>query len=216
MNVLILSQTSEKEKYWTSIFEQSGFNILDKTEKNIDLIDWIIWIPEKDKIDNHILEKYQKNKTKLMMIWAIYEDEPICPIQNIEVYMPARVLEALLTNKKSWANHDDTTMSIIVDGAFFKVKNRLEKICFDDILWIQAKDVYSVIRTRDARFLVSHTLREIDERFPHTQFQRVHKSYMVNLKNIEAIEDKNLLLDEEYIPIGQAYREVLMKRLLIF
>lgn len=101
------------------------------------------------------------------------------------------------------------------DGIFFKVKNRFEKIKFEDIIWVQAKDIYSVIKTKDARFLVSHTLRDIDEKLSqYHSFLRVHRSYIVNLKKISAIEDGNLLVESEYIPVGQSYKEVLMQNLL--
>lgn len=101
------------------------------------------------------------------------------------------------------------------DGIFLKVKNRLEKIKFNQIRWIMAKDVYSIIKTEDARFLVSHTLKEMEEKLiPYTNFKRIHRSYLVNLDFVEAIEEGELIIDSEAIPIGPAYKQELMTRLL--
>lgn len=101
------------------------------------------------------------------------------------------------------------------DGVFVKVKNRLEKIIFNQIRWIMAKDVYSIIKTEDARFLVSHTLKDMEEKLlPYPQFSRIHRSYIVNINFIQAIEEGELIVDEEPLPIGPAYKEELMAKLL--
>ncbi|MBK8450209.1 MAG: LytTR family transcriptional regulator [Saprospiraceae bacterium] len=101
------------------------------------------------------------------------------------------------------------------DGIFLKVKNRLEKIKFSQVRWIMAKDVYSIIKTEDARYLIGHTLKEMEEKLtPYTSFKRIHRSYIVNIDFIEAIEEGELIIDSEAIPIGPAYKEDLMTRLL--
>ncbi len=102
---------------------------------------------------------------------------------------------------------------VIEDGIFFKVKNRYEKIRFADMLWVQAKDIYAIIRTTEARYLVSHSLGDVHQQLPDALFERVHRSYVVNLTKIDAIEDRNLLVREEYIPVGDAYKEALFQRL---
>ncbi len=99
------------------------------------------------------------------------------------------------------------------EGVFFKVKNRLEKINPNEIKWIQANDIYSIIRTNNARYLVSHTLKSLEEKLSDTDFLRVHRSYIVQLKQIRAIEDGQVLIGEDYIPIGQTHKETLFNRL---
>lgn len=100
-------------------------------------------------------------------------------------------------------------------GIFLKVKNRLEKIHFKEIRWIMAKDVYSIIRTSDARYLVSHSLKEMEEKLaPFSNFKRIHRSYLVNLDFIEAIEEGEVIIESESIPIGPAYKEDLLSGLL--
>lgn len=106
-----------------------------------------------------------------------------------------------------------SSVPTLTDGIFFKVKNRYEKIRFADILWVQAKDIYAIIRTSEARYLVSHSLGDVHQQLPNDLFERVHRSYVVNMAKIDAIEDRNLLVQDEYVPIGDAYKESLWKRL---
>lgn len=105
--------------------------------------------------------------------------------------------------------------SPIHDGLFLKVKNRFEKIKFNQIRWIMAKDVYCIIRTLDARYLVSHSLKELEEKLiSYANFKRIHRSYIVNIDCIEAIQEGELIIDSEPIPIGPSYKEDLFTRLL--
>lgn len=101
----------------------------------------------------------------------------------------------------------------VKEGVFFKVKNRLEKIIPEEIRWVQASDVYSIIRTQDARYLVSHTLKSLEEKLSSTDFLRVHRSYLVKVNQIKAIEDGQVLIGEDYIPVGQTHKDALFNRL---
>lgn len=99
------------------------------------------------------------------------------------------------------------------DSVFFKVKKRLEKIRFEEVLWVEASDIYAVIRTEKSRFIVSHPLKALEGKFPSERFMRVHRSYLVPLDKIEAIEDNNLLIGGEYVPVGKTYKDALLQRL---
>jgi DNA-binding LytR/AlgR family response regulator len=99
------------------------------------------------------------------------------------------------------------------DGIFIKNKKRLEKVMLADILWVEAYDIYAMIKTPAGQHLLSHSLKAVEEKFPSTHFIRVHRSYLVNKEKIHAIEENELIIDTTRIPIGKTYREELMKRL---
>jgi Response regulator of the LytR/AlgR family len=101
------------------------------------------------------------------------------------------------------------------DGIFVKNKKRLEKILLKDILWIEAYDIYAMIKTANGQFLLSHSLKVVEEKFPSSHFLRVHRSYLVNKEKIEAIEENELVIGAKHIPIGKTYRDALMKKLSI-
>jgi DNA-binding LytR/AlgR family response regulator len=99
------------------------------------------------------------------------------------------------------------------DGIFIKIKKRLEKVMLAEILWVEAYDIYAMIKTPAGQFLLNHSLKAVEEKFPPTHFIRVHRSYLVNKEKIHAIEENDLIIDTTRIPIGKTYREELMKRL---
>lgn len=101
------------------------------------------------------------------------------------------------------------------EGIFVKNRKRLEKILLRDILWVEAYDIYAQIKTSSAHYLLGHSLKAVEERFPPAHFMRVHRSYIVNLEKIQAIEEQELIIDGLRIPVGKTYRDALMKKLSI-
>jgi len=97
------------------------------------------------------------------------------------------------------------------DHFFIKVKQGLKKIILNEILYFEAYDNYAYVHTHDKRHLVSIPLITIENKLPSKFFIRVHRSYIVNLEKITAIEDDNILINDQSIPIGKTYRSEIMK-----
>ncbi len=90
---------------------------------------------------------------------------------------------------------------------FVKVGTRSIKINFDDVLYIEALSTYSVLVTTTQKHIVYMTLKALSERLPFAHFVRVHRSYIVNLRRIEAVEDHVLKLGNYEVPVGKSYQE---------
>lgn len=101
----------------------------------------------------------------------------------------------------------------IDDGIFVKTKNRLEKMLLRDVLWVEASDIYTLVCTAHGKYLLTTSLKSVEEKFPANRFLRVHRSYIVNLDRIEAIEEDDLIIAGQPIPVGKTYKEKLMNRL---
>jgi DNA-binding LytR/AlgR family response regulator len=84
------------------------------------------------------------------------------------------------------------------------------------VWWIEADDIYSKIKTSNANYLLSYSLKYVEQSFPDDLFIRIHRSYMANIKMIDAIEEKFVIIQNHQIPIGKTYKEALLKRLSIF
>ena len=70
-----------------------------------------------------------------------------------------------------------------------------------------------MIKTAADQYLLSHSLKVIEEKFPSSHFIRVHRSFIVNKDKIDAIEESDLIIAATAIPVGKTYREALMKKL---
>ena len=97
---------------------------------------------------------------------------------------------------------------------FLKINNRLTRVNFDDVLYIEAMSVYSVLVTAKHKHIVYSTLKVFEERLPFSHFARVHRSYIVNSRQVEAVEDNQLVLPGGHrIPVAKAYQESFFRRL---
>ena len=72
-----------------------------------------------------------------------------------------------------------------------------------------------VINTLNMRYTIHSTMKDIESKLPEAEFLRVHRSFIVRIDKIVAIEQPNLILenDKKIIPIGGSYRDELAKRL---
>ena len=81
----------------------------------------------------------------------------------------------------------------------------MERIDFQDILYIEGKGAYLRIVTNQAKIMTLQSFAQIEKQLPQNQFQRVHKSYIIALDKIKSIERNVVIVDNERIPIGKTY-----------
>lgn len=98
---------------------------------------------------------------------------------------------------------------------FVKSNSRLVKLKTEDIYFIEALKDYVVINTLNSRYTIHSTMKDIERKLPGDEFIRVHRSFIVRLDKIAAIEQPNLILenDKKIIPIGGSYRDELSNRI---
>jgi len=96
---------------------------------------------------------------------------------------------------------------------FVKVGTRTIKIDFNEVLYIEALSTYSVLVTPSHKHIVYLTLKSLAERLPFDNFLRVHRSYIVNMQRIEAVEDYMLKLGSYEVPVGKSYQEEFLRNL---
>ena len=87
-------------------------------------------------------------------------------------------------------------------------KGKMTKISFDDILYVEGMKNYVSIHTADEHVVTLLTIKELEERLPARQFMRVHKSYLVALHKIQALDGNQILFKglKAYVPLGDTYR----------
>ncbi|MBO4753976.1 MAG: response regulator transcription factor [Bacteroidales bacterium] len=94
-----------------------------------------------------------------------------------------------------------------------KADYKLYKINYDDLLYIEGQHEYVSFYTKGKRITALYSLKSLEEQLPRDKFIRVHKSYIVSIDNISEIEQLNVTVAGQKIPIGGSYRESLLERL---
>ncbi|UOG74374.1 LytTR family DNA-binding domain-containing protein [Hymenobacter tibetensis] len=93
------------------------------------------------------------------------------------------------------------------DAMFVKNEHRLQRVAFDDILYIEGMKEYLMIYTTTGKVLTLQSFRRIEEVLPPERFARIHKSYVVALSRIEHVERGKVQVAGRLLPIGDTYRE---------
>jgi two-component system, LytTR family, response regulator len=90
---------------------------------------------------------------------------------------------------------------------FVKTENRLEKIMIEDIIFIEGMRDYRRIHTTKTKVMTLQNFSEFESLLPPTLVCRVHKSYMVALNKIIAIERGRIKIADQLIPISDTYKD---------
>jgi DNA-binding LytR/AlgR family response regulator len=98
---------------------------------------------------------------------------------------------------------------------FVKSNSRLVKLKLKDIYFVEALKDYVVINTLEKRYTIHSTMKDIEAKLPSERFMRIHRSYIINVDKIAAIEQPNVILenDKKVIPIGGSYKDALNERI---
>ena len=168
--------------------EMTGMEFINALEKDIE----IILITSEEK---YAVEAFEKHVT----------DYLVKPIEY------ARFIQAV---QKAQQNVENKRASTVNRREFFvRSDAKIVRIPYEKILFVEALADYVIIQTEAKKHIVHFTMKGIVNRLPDDEFVRTHRSYIVNLNKIEALEDNAILIGEKYIPIGASYKDALMDRL---
>lgn len=109
-----------------------------------------------------------------------------------------------LANTNPMAAANPTTYSN--DSIFVKKKGLLEKVKYEDLEWIEADGNHITIHVADGRdYTIRKSLKELSDKLPKDRFLRVHKSFIVLVDAVTAIDTSFVYLGNRKIPIGRSY-----------
>ena len=96
---------------------------------------------------------------------------------------------------------------------FVKKDNEIISIMSDDILFAEAYDNYTNLYTSEKKFLISHTLKSVEEKLQPHGFFRVHRSNLINFHAIDSISENYVFIKGHKVQISKSYKKDLMDRL---
>jgi two-component system, LytTR family, response regulator len=97
---------------------------------------------------------------------------------------------------------------------FVKSEGKLEKVVFDDVLFVQGMENYVIIQTVNKKIITHSTLKAFGERLPRRKFLQTHKSYFVAYDKVSSIDGNMLDVGPHKVPISRQLREQVMQLLI--
>lgn len=99
---------------------------------------------------------------------------------------------------------------------FIYIKNgpKFNKINTDAILYIESIKDYIVIHQKeDTKLTAKYKISDIEIELQDKSFLRIHRSFIINVKNITAFTAYDVEIGKIEIPIGASYKEYVFKKL---
>ena len=96
-----------------------------------------------------------------------------------------------------------------ISSIFIKSGYRIEKIDFDDIIYIENQKDYVKFHLAGQVEPISSlmSMQSLSEKLPSKQFMRVHRSFIVNLEKVRTVERNCIVFGKIYIPISESYKD---------
>lgn len=96
---------------------------------------------------------------------------------------------------------------------FVKTEYRIKKIEVASILYIEALGDYITLYLPDEKILSLERMKNIEAILPADDFIRIHKSFIINIRHIDYLERGRVVINKNYLPIGEAYKDVVKVKL---
>lgn len=100
------------------------------------------------------------------------------------------------------------------DSIWLRADYRQVRLRFAEILYIEGVKDYVRLRLTDgSQVLTQMSLKAMAEQLPKEEFVRVHRSYIVHLPEVKAMERGRIVFGKVRIPVSDSYRDDFMQRL---
>ncbi len=100
------------------------------------------------------------------------------------------------------------------DFVFIKCDKKIEKVYFNDILFIEALHNYIAITTEKEKLITYLTLKSIEDILPRDKFLKVQKSFIVSITKVRGIEESEIIIKDRRIPISRLNKDEIIKTIL--
>ncbi len=82
------------------------------------------------------------------------------------------------------------------------------------MLYIEAMQNYCIVHTSNRKLITYHTLSGLEKQLPATQFLKVHKSFIVTVEKISALDSNELKIGSATIPVSRNLKDEVMKKVM--
>lgn len=98
------------------------------------------------------------------------------------------------------------------DYIFIKANSQLVKINLSDIFYIESIKEYVKIVTLSATFVTYMSMQHLEEKLPKETFFRIHRSYIIGLNHIHAIDGNCVIINNVTLPVSRYIKDAFLDK----
>lgn len=103
-------------------------------------------------------------------------------------------------NRSNVANESEETIFIRADRVQHKVARSM-------ILYVESLDNYVKIVLKDKTIVTRETISSLEKRLASPDFVRIHRSFIVNSKDIQTLSLESVRIAGKELPLGRAFKQ---------
>ena len=128
---------------------------------------------------------------------------------------PARFLQSIDKAKETLETKKNKVSEVSDEFIFIRDSNTVRRLKLNEILFLEAMGDYVKIAVHEKIYSIHSSLKSVEDKLPNHIFLRVHRSYIINVSKIDTIEGGTLIIDKNLVPVSDAFRAALNKRVQI-
>jgi DNA-binding LytR/AlgR family response regulator len=184
-----------------------------------------IWVAEQIRQNYHIPFIFLSAYTDAPTIQKAASTNPYCYL--VKPFTQADIFAAIEVALKNYAkeqrplelpeqNWADGGELLINQFIFIKDNNSFKKIVIADIRYIQAFKNYIELNMQEQRFVIRSTLQRFTHILPQKHFVQVHRSFVVNIQFVEEINQNDVTIGANKIPLSKSQKDDFIKKFNFF
>jgi DNA-binding LytR/AlgR family response regulator len=124
-----------------------------------------------------------------------------------------RFIQAIDKAREIWESNKEEVKLKEDEFIFIRDSNIVRRLRLDHILYAEAMGDYVKLYTPERFYAVHTTLKMVEDRLPASRFLRVHRSYVVAVDKIDTLDGGALVVNGKPLPVADAYRAALNRRM---
>ncbi|HCX21567.1 MAG: hypothetical protein CMB80_21675 [Flammeovirgaceae bacterium] len=202
-----------------SILEKNGYSVTDIVDNSADALESIAQSkPDVALLDINIkgdhdgIELAPKLDVPFVFLTSYYDQNTInrAKLVNPSGYIVKPFAEKDLIVNVELAFRKKTLIKPTANSPvklFVRKDQEIVALNSDKIIFAEAFDNYTYVYSETDKYMISHTLKSVEEKLSQLGFIRVHRSFLINFQAIDNIQDNTIFLKGHKVLIGKSYRK---------
>ncbi|TVP51979.1 MAG: DNA-binding response regulator [Mongoliibacter sp.] len=135
------------------------------------------------------------------------------PFNKVNLERTIALVVEKIKDRQNNLSEQNTFVESLEDRIFIRNNGKLIKLMLEDIHYVEADRNYCNIYTAEQQYVLVNTLNTFSEKVMNNCFLRVHRSFIVNLKKLDAVAENHLEINRKIIPVSKMYKDSLLSAL---
>jgi DNA-binding LytR/AlgR family response regulator len=135
------------------------------------------------------------------------------PINMRALCRTLSLVQEQINRRNKTESEKEEIIEFLNDRIFIRHHGQMVKLLLEEILFVEADRNYCHIVTSKQTYLLTATLKVMHDKLPSSIFVRVHRSYIVNITQLDIVAESHVEINRKVIPLSKSYKESLLRHL---